>query len=91
MPLEKRKISLTDQRILSPNPGLLQHAARQRTDSHNLHRLKDLRANSILQDLAVNGSNFGREHAPKHALNLSTKYSLANRAPGPCSCCCGMP
>jgi len=31
-------------RILSPKFGLLQQAARQRTDSHNLHRIKDLRA-----------------------------------------------
>jgi hypothetical protein len=49
---------------------MLQHAARQRADSHNLHRIKDLRAVSILQDVAVNGSNVGREHAPEHALNL---------------------
>jgi len=49
---------------------MLQQAARQRTASHNLHRIKDLRAISILQDVAVNGSNVGGEHAPEHALNL---------------------
>ena len=54
-------------RILSPKLGFLQRSARQRTDSHKLDRLKDLRANLILQDVAVNGSNVGREHAPKHA------------------------
>ena len=56
-------------RILSPILGRLQQAARQRTDSHNVHRIKDLRAISILQDVAVNGSNVGGEHAPEHALN----------------------
>ena len=30
-----------------------------------------MRAIPILQDVAVNGSNVGREHAPKHALNLA--------------------
>jgi hypothetical protein len=59
----------------------LQHAARQRTKSHNLHRIKDLRAISILQDVAVNGRNVGRERAPEHALNLGSKYSFENRAP----------
>lgn len=57
-------------RILSPNLGMLQQAARQRTDSHKLDRIKDLRAISILQDLAVNGSSVAAEHAPEHALNL---------------------
>jgi hypothetical protein len=57
-------------RILSPILGRLQQAARQRTDSHNLPIIKDLRAISILQDVAVNGSNVGGEHAPEHALNL---------------------
>ena len=56
-------------RILSPILGRLQQAARERTDSHNLHRIKDLRAISILQDVAVNGTNVGCEHAPEHALN----------------------
>jgi hypothetical protein len=33
-----------------------------------------------LQDVAVNGSNVGDEHAPEHALNLFTyKYSLNRR------------
>jgi len=58
---------------------LLQKAARQRTDSHNPHRLKGLRANSILQDVAVNGSNVGREHAPKHALNFGPPNALRIR------------
>jgi hypothetical protein len=74
-------------RILSPILGRLQQAASQRTDSHNLHRIRDLRAIPILQDVAVNGSNVGGEHAPEHALNLDSKYSLENRAPGRCSCC----
>jgi hypothetical protein len=55
-------------RVLSPNPGMLQQAARQRTDSHKGHRMNVLRASSILQDVAVNGSNVSGEHAPEHAL-----------------------
>jgi hypothetical protein len=46
----------------------LQHAARERTDKHKLHILKDLRAISILQDVAVTGNSVGGEHAPEHAL-----------------------
>jgi len=42
---------------------MLQQAARQRTDSHNLHRIKYLRAIPILQDVAVNSSNVEGEHA----------------------------
>ena len=76
---------------MGPERSGLQHAARQRTKSHNLHRIKDLRAISILQDVAVNGSNVGRERAPEHALNLGSKYSFENRAPDRCSCCCGVP
>jgi hypothetical protein len=48
--------------------GLLQQAADWRTDSHKLHRMKGLPASRILQDVAVNGSNVGDEHAPEHAL-----------------------
>jgi len=59
-----------DRRILSPKLGLLQQAARQRRNPHNLHRTKDLRAIYILQDVAVNGSNVRSVHAPKRALNL---------------------
>ena len=56
---------------------MLQQAARQRTDSHNVHRMKDLSTTTILQDVAVKGSNVADEHAPEHALNLFTyKYSL---------------
>ena len=58
---------------MSPKLGLSQKAARQRTDSHNAHRIEDLRAISILQDVAVNGSNVGGEHAPEHALNLGAR------------------
>jgi hypothetical protein len=47
---------------------MLQQAARQRTDSHNVHRMKDLQVSTILQDVAVKGSNFAGEHAPEHAL-----------------------
>jgi hypothetical protein len=54
-------------RILSPKVGLLQQAAGCSTDSHNTHILKGLRADSILQDVAVAGSNVGAEHAPEHA------------------------
>jgi hypothetical protein len=32
--------------------------------------MKDLSTNTILQDVAVNGSNVGGEHAPEHALNI---------------------
>src|SRR5438105_12610047 len=49
---------------------MLQQAARQRTDSHNIHRMKDLPVSTILQDVAVKGSNVAGEHAPEHALNL---------------------
>jgi hypothetical protein len=49
---------------------MLQQAARQRTDSHNVQRMKNLPASTILQDVAVNGSNVAGEHAPEHALNL---------------------
>jgi hypothetical protein len=48
---------------------MLQQAARQRTDSHNVHRMKDLPASTILQDVAVKSSNVAGEHAPEHALN----------------------
>jgi hypothetical protein len=47
-------------RILSPILRRLQHAARQRTDSHRTYVIKDMRAIQILQDVAVNGSNVGR-------------------------------
>jgi hypothetical protein len=47
-----------------------QQAARQRTDSHNAHRMKELPARTILQDVAVKGSNVACEHSPEHALNL---------------------
>jgi hypothetical protein len=47
---------------------MLQQAARKRTDSHNPHIIKYLRAIPILQDVAVNGSNVEGEHAPEHAL-----------------------
>ena len=53
---------------LSPNLGMLQQAARQRTDSHKLHIIKYLHAIPILQDVAVNGINVEGEHAPEHAL-----------------------
>jgi hypothetical protein len=33
--------------------------------------MKDLSAGTILQDIAVNGSNVAGEHAPEHALNLA--------------------
>jgi hypothetical protein len=49
---------------------MLQQAARQRTDSHNVHRMKDLSTSTILQDVAAKGSNVAGEHAPEHALNL---------------------
>jgi hypothetical protein len=49
---------------------MLQQAARQRTDWYNVQRIKDLCALSILQEVAVIGSNVEREHAPKHALNF---------------------
>jgi len=49
---------------------MLQQAARQRTDSHNLHIIKHLRTVSILQDVALTGINVAGEHAPEHALNL---------------------
>ena len=66
-----------DRRILSPKLGLLQQAAGYSTDSHNTHILKGLRACSALQDVAVDGSNVGDEHAPEHELNFGTcKYSL---------------
>jgi hypothetical protein len=32
--------------------------------------MKDLSASTILQDVAVKGSNVAGEHAPEHALNL---------------------
>ena len=56
-------------RILSPNLGMLQQAARQRTDSHYVHRMKDLSTSTILQDVAAKGSNVAGEHAPEYALN----------------------
>src|SRR5260370_4354870 len=65
-----------DRRILSPILGRLQQAARQRQDSQNVHRIKDLRAISILQDVAVYGSNVAGEHAPEHALNLVPRWEL---------------
>jgi hypothetical protein len=55
-------------RILSPYLEMLQQAARQRTDSHNVHRMKDLQVSTMLQDVAVKGSNVAGEHAPEHAL-----------------------
>ena len=57
-----------DRRILRPNLGVLQQAARQRTDSHNIHIIKDMLATAILQDVAGNGSSVGCKHAPEHAL-----------------------
>jgi hypothetical protein len=63
-------------RILSPILGRLQQAARRRMYSHNVHRIKDLRAISILQDVAVKGSNVAGEHAPEHALNLGVPIHL---------------
>jgi hypothetical protein len=54
----------------------LQQAAGPRTELHNLHRIKDLRAISILQDVAVNGSTVGGEHAPEHALNLGNSDAI---------------
>jgi hypothetical protein len=49
---------------------MLQQAAGQRTDSHNVLRMKDLPASTILQDVAVKGSNAAGQHAPEHALNF---------------------
>ena len=63
-------------RILSPKPGLLQQAAGYSTDPHNTHILKVLRASSTLQDVAVDGSNVGDEHAPEHALNLGDSDAI---------------
>jgi hypothetical protein len=64
--------------------GLLQQAAGYRTNSHNIHRMKGLHANSILQDVAVDRSNVGDEHAPEHAPNLFTyKYWLNSRMINP--------
>jgi hypothetical protein len=57
-------------RILSPNLGMLQQAARQRTDSHNVHRMRNLSSSANLQEVAVTGSNVEPKHAPKHALNF---------------------
>jgi hypothetical protein len=54
---------------------MLQQAASQRTDSHNVHRMKDQPISSILQDVALRGSNFAAEHAPEHALNLGIPTS----------------
>jgi hypothetical protein len=42
---------------------MLQQAARQRTDSHNVHRMKGLSASTSSQDVAVKGSNVAGEHA----------------------------
>jgi hypothetical protein len=55
---------------LSPILGRLQQAAGQRTDSHNIHRMNELRVSSVLQHVAANGSNVAGTHAPEHALNL---------------------
>src|SRR5437868_3483854 len=78
VPGERIELSLPfGKRVLSPNSELLQQAAGYSTDSHNTHRMKGLHASSILQDVAVDGSNVGDEHAPEHALNFGTcKYSL---------------
>jgi hypothetical protein len=55
---------------------MLQQAAHQRMDSHNLHGTKAVRVISILQDIAVNGSIVGGEHAPEHALNLGNSDAI---------------
>jgi C4-dicarboxylate-specific signal transduction histidine kinase len=44
---------------------MLQQVAHQRTDSHNVHRMKDLSTRTILQDVAAKGSVAG-----EHALNF---------------------
>lgn len=55
---------------------MLQQAARQRTDLHNIHRMKDLSASTTLQDVAVKGSNVAGAHAPEHALNLGAPMPI---------------
>jgi len=61
---------------------MLQQAARQRTDLHNLHRIGDVSASQNLQDVAVIGINVGNEHAPEHApehaLNLGALSKNSN-------------
>jgi hypothetical protein len=59
-----------DRRILSPIFALSQKAAGERTDPNNLHRMKEKSAGSMLQDVAVNASNVGDEHAPEHGPNF---------------------
>jgi hypothetical protein len=62
---------------------MLQHAARQRTDAHNIQRMKDLPASTILQDVAVKGSNVAGEHVPEHALNLRAPIGFETRNANP--------
>jgi len=57
---------------------MLQQAARQRTDLHNLYRIRDVSASQNLQDVAVIGINVGNEHAPEHALNLGALSKNSN-------------
>jgi hypothetical protein len=61
---------------------MLQQAARQRMYSHNVHRMKDLSATTVLQDVAVKGSNIAGEHAPEHALNLGVPMRFEPVEPG---------
>jgi hypothetical protein len=61
---------------------MLQQAARQRTGSHNVHRMRDVAASANLQEVAVKGSNVEREHAPKHALNFGLPHAIRIRGIG---------
>jgi hypothetical protein len=49
---------------------MLQQAAGYGMASHKMQRIKGLRALSISQDVALDGSKAETEHAPEHALNF---------------------